>query len=315
MKKLILLLCMILMLTGCSARGREPEQSAVVKALAFDKAKNGYELSAYIAGAEKPVVVSVTAETAGEGLIRLNTRTERKLSLEKNQVILISSEIRNVEEILKTLYTWREVRMEAKLIAVQGKAKDVLEYRGLYGETATDLEKTVENAWENANYPKVTLFGGVNSMAAEQGFCLLPMGRLSEENFVLESCCVYGDYRILQTLNEQEILGCALLRQEENVSAPAGEGAYALRELSLKHTCTQGENLISLKCTYRLLGGTEQREELERALTEAMGAAYDLAGKLGVNFLELAPCDVSLPARFSVRAEPAANDYPQEKRQ
>ena len=149
-------------------------------------------------------------------------------------------------------------------------------------------------------------------MAAEQGFCLIPMGKLTEEKFALEGCCVYGDYRILQTLNEQEILGCALLRQAENAYLSVGEGAYALREISVKQKYRQGENLISLKCTYRLLGGKDEKNALHREITEAMKAAYDLAGKLGANFLELHPCDPALPARFSVSAEPAANDYPQE---
>ena len=43
MKRLILhLIMMMLLLTGCSARAEELENSAVVKALAFDRSEKGY---------------------------------------------------------------------------------------------------------------------------------------------------------------------------------------------------------------------------------------------------------------------------------
>jgi len=315
MKKIwILVLSCVFLLTGCSARAREPEESAVVKALAFDKTKDGYEVAAYIAGAEEHAVVSAKGETTAEGILNLNTATERRIFLGKNQVILISSDIRNIEEILLSLYSLREMQKGAKLLIVQGKAAEVLSYRGLSRETASDIEKTVENAAENGNYPQVTLYGGVNSMASMQGCCVLPMAKMNGENLELLQCAVYRDYRILQTLSEEEALGCALLREDDSAFAVVGGDTVALREISVETFREKGENIIRVECRGRYLMGVSgtgsNTEMIEDRLEKAVLAAYGTAQKLEVNFTELYPCDISLPARAEVTVTAASNGYP-----
>ena len=291
------------LLTGCSARAHELERSAVVRALAFDRAEEGYEISAYIAGAEQGSVITLSAETAAEGFFRLNTETERKIFFEKNQVILISSDIRDIEEILLAAYSSQEAQRDAKIMIVQGKAKEVLSYEGLFRETAEDIEQTLVNAWENANYPLVTLYGAVNSMAAEEGCCLLPMGKMAEENLVLERCMVYRDYRVLQSLDARQILGCALLRQAEKAVFSLGESSYAIGDISVKKTA----EAIKIRCTYRLLMGQEkERREIETYLKETAEETCALAQKLGADFTGL---HMEGNPSVSVCAEPAANDY------
>ena len=82
MKKLILLmLSAAMLLTGCSARAQELEESAVVRALAFDRGEKGCSVSAYIAGAEEGSVISAEAGTVAEAFFQLNTRTERRIFL------------------------------------------------------------------------------------------------------------------------------------------------------------------------------------------------------------------------------------------
>jgi len=307
MKRILLLtLWGIFLLTGCSARAHELEHSAVVRAIAFDRAPGGYEITAYIAGAEEGSLVSLSADTAAEGLLRLNTETERKISFEKNQVILVSTEIRDLRELLTAVYSSQEAQAEAKIMMVQGKAKDVLSYEGLFRETAADIEKTLENAAENANYPLVTLYGAVNSMAAEAGCCLLPVGKMAGENLILERCTVYRHFRVLQTLNEEQILGCALLREADQAVFSLGENTYALRDLSVKKD-RKGE--ISLRCTYRLLTGRQRVGEGERisaylqeTLRETCALLQEIRADLGQ------PADPEI----RIKAEPAANDYPWE---
>ena len=157
MKRLILVIVFAVLLTGCSARAEELEDSAIVKALAIDRGEKGYTLSAYIAGAEEGSVISAEAESVAEAFLLLNTRTERRIFLGQLRVIAVSSDLRDTEEVLLYLYSAENVRSAAKVLIVDGAAKDVLEYQGLYREPATDIEKTIENAEKNANFSAVSL--------------------------------------------------------------------------------------------------------------------------------------------------------------
>lgn len=315
MKRLLLfLLCIGILLTGCSARAQELENSAIIKALAFDRLGQDYEITAYIAGAENQRV-TVVAESVAEGLSLLNTGTERRIFLGKNQIILISSKIREIDEILSVLYSSQEARVESKVLIMQGNAKDALYYEGLYRETSTDLEKTLENAAENSNYPEVTLYGAVNGMAAEEGCCVLPIAKMENENLILKQCAVYRKGKILQTLTEQQILGCALLCEKEHAYLSLHANSYALRNISVKNTQDSETTHIRINCTYRMLTGVSgnlSRAEIEQELKKAVEEVCALAGKLNANFLEIYPLDFAKNIRISVSAEPASNDYPQE---
>lgn len=307
----ICLICCCMLLTGCSGASRELEDSAVIKALAFDRSDKGYEITAHVIGAEERDLLGVSAETVAGGMMQLNARTERKIFLGKNRVILISSELREIEEILLALYSSQEASMDAKVLIVQGRAKDALSYRGLYGETATDLEKTLENAAENGNFPRVTLYGCVNSMAAERGCCILPMGKLEDENFILERCVVYREGRVLQTLTELQMLGCAILRADDGVFCEVEGNSCALRGISVKNRVENGKNRMEISCKYRLLAGASSaREGVSALIAKSVQEAYTLAGTLRADFLELQHCDLALPLEVNIHAEPEANDYP-----
>lgn len=310
MKRLILLILTAgMLLTGCSARAQELEESAVVRALAFDRGEKGYCVSAYIAGAEEGAVISAEAETAAEAFFQLNTRTERRIFLGQLRVVVISAELRDIEEILLYLYSSDDVRSAAKVLSVNGKAKDVLEYRGLYRDPAADIEKTVENAEENANYPAVSLYACVNSMAAQAGCCILPMGELREENLCIEKSVIYRKYNILQTFTPEEQAGSAIFAEKERVFLAFAETGAVLSDI-----CTEeiSAGKYSVECKYRLVSQTsaspeELKGSLEKRIAEVMGMAYDTARRAGAILPGIDPA--AEEARFSVSAKPAGNDY------
>ena len=311
MKKLILLmLSAAMLLTGCSARAQELEESAVVRALAFDRGEKGCSVSAYIAGAEEGSVISAEAGTVAEAFFQLNTRTERRIFLGQLRVAAISAEIRDIEEILLYLYSSDDVRSAAKVLSVDGTAKDILEYRGLYRDPASDIEKTVENAEENANYPAVTLYGCVNSMAADAGCCILPMGEMQEENLCIEKSIVYRKYRILQTLTPEEQAGSAIFCEKERVFLGFMDTGAVLSEIRVER---RGAGSYAAQCKYRLISQTrasaaEQQDVLEQRIAEVMGMTYDTARRVGARLPGLEPA--AEEAHFSVSAIPAGNDYP-----
>jgi len=313
MKKLILMiLSAAFLLSGCSARAAELEDSAVVRAIAIDRAEKGYSVSAYIAGAEEGSVISAEAETIAEAVFQLNTRTERRIYLGQLRVIVISSELRDVEEPLLYLYAAEDVRSAAKVLIVSGSAKETLSYKGLYRDAASDIEKTVENANENANYPAVTLYGCVNSMAAESGCCILPVGKLQEENLCVEKSAVYRDYCVLQTLTPEELAGSAVFCEKEQIYLPVDGMGMVLTDLCVKNS---GESRFEVSCKYRMVaeGGeslTGTGTLLEQKLAEVMREVYETARKVDAVLPGMYPCDFERDAEITVTAKPAYNDYP-----
>ncbi len=301
MKRLILIILSAVLLTGCSARAQELEDSAVVKALAIDRGERGYSVSAYIAGSEEGSVISAEAGSIAEAFLLLNTRTERRIFLGQLRVIAVSSELRDVEEPLLYLYSAEDVRSAAKVLIMDGKAKDVLEYQGLYREPASDIEKTIENAEKSANYPAVSLYGWVNSMASEAGSCILPVGKMQEENLILEKAVIYRHFRILQTLSAQELAGSAVLSEKDRVFLTVDGGSVVLRDICVE----KADDRISVRCQYR---SAADRKAVEAHIAEAVRSVCETSRKVGADFPWMR--DIAGDAVISVEAIPAGNDYP-----
>ena len=307
---MILVIVFAVLLTGCSARAEELEDSAIVKALAIDRGEKGYTLSAYIAGAEEGSVISAEAESVAEAFLLLNTRTERRIFLGQLRVIAVSSDLRDTEEVLLYLYSAENVRSAAKVLIVDGAAKDVLEYQGLYREPATDIEKTIENAEKNANFSAVSLYAWVNSMASEAGCCILPVGKMEEENLILEKAMIYRHFRILQTLSAQELAGSAILAEKARVYLTVDGRSIVLNGIHIGEALN---NTVSVQCRYRsaadpVLADTELSKTIEKSIAETLHAVCGTVRKVGADFSWMR--GIAEDTEFTVTARPAGNDYP-----
>ena len=306
MKRLILIIVFAVLLTGCSVRAEELEDSAVAKALAIDRGEKGYTVSAYIAGAEEGSVISAEAESIAEAFLLLNTRTERRIFLGQLRVIAVSSDLRDAEEVLLYLYSAEDVRSAAKVLTVDGMAKDVLEYRGLYRDPASDIEKTIENAEKNANFSAVSLYAWVNSMASEAGCCILPVAKMEEENLILEKAVIYRKFRILQTLSAQELAGCMILAEKDRVFLAVDGRSIVLNGI---HIGDVQKGSASVQCRYRTAAeGIPADEIVEKSIAEEVSKVCRILHKVGAEFPWM--CGITEDTDFTVTARPAGNDYP-----
>ena len=203
-------------LCGCSAGSLE--NTAVIKAAAFDAAKDGgFTMTACVLNpeGEKPyITISADAGSMTEAVSRLASTTERKPFFSQCEVLIFSEELAKMgtAEITDWFYTSAEGNRSALVCVLKGRASDAFLYtEGLFKDPAVDISRTLKNAEESGGQVVITLSDAKLSKDSVGKSCLVPVcsvtGPEEEKSFRVSGAGVLREGALSGELTHEELLG------------------------------------------------------------------------------------------------------------
>lgn len=217
MRRLLLVLMVSLLLTGCSSAGQYQknilERLGVISAVGYDRAEGEKLLGTVVlpnfteTGQEKVDVLTATGRTSKEMRYRVSLQSERKLVAGQIRVVLYGEELAK-EGILPfsdTLFRDAEIGSQIHLAVVKGRAADMLMHR-YPDKPSVDLYlyQMLRKEMELNTIPKSNLHVFIHDAYDAGGDPVLPYLKLDEEDVIMDGVGVFRDDKLVGKLNAEE---------------------------------------------------------------------------------------------------------------
>lgn len=292
MKKLVLLpaLCLLCLFGGCATT---LEDTAVIKAMAFDVAGDQIELTACVLNAEGQEAyeaVSVKEDTMAGALTALSRSMERRPFLGQNDVLIFSKAFceRGIGDVVEYLFYNKEASGGELVCMVKGEAKEAFSYTEQM-EKALDISRNLENAEQYGGMVSTTLHDVENATRGIANSCVVPVAEISEEQFAVMGAAVLKGFQLDCLLSDMETMGTRLVYAEDGTyTLPLGEYGVQVKDVHTKITQEDRVFHTVIYCTYSVQAdnGRDMREEIEAYMEQCVRSAFIKARQ--ADFLGLA---------------------------
>ncbi|MBQ4062230.1 MAG: hypothetical protein IJD14_05180 [Christensenellaceae bacterium] len=225
-KLLIILLPIIFIASGCSAKSLE--NTAAVKAVAFDSAGENIRMTALVIDAdeEKPfVTVSVEEKNMSALTVRLNDYMEKEPFFTQCEAALFSADLlkKGAGELIEWLALSPLSNNSVLLAAMRGDADEAFSYtEGLFKDPAVDISRMMKNSWKYGSGICITAKEAHSALKSISNTTLIPIFDISGEedkrSLFADGAGILKNGMFTKELTKDELFGVKIVASQNGAA-------------------------------------------------------------------------------------------------